>query len=87
MNKIIFLALSLSFIIADINISGDARIRPRLDIKDSGGDYGASSTDLYYLYRARLNINADIGDGWFFNAKLGSCSSIFFIQQILFDVS
>ena len=72
MNKIIFLALSLSFIIADINISGDARIRPRLDIKDSGGDYGASSTDLYYLYRARLNINADIGDGWFFKSKIGT---------------
>ena len=70
MKKIIFLVLSLSFIIADINISGDGRIRPRLDIIDYGNS--ESSIDLYYLYRARLDINADIGGGWFFNTKLGT---------------
>ena len=31
-----------------------------------------SSMDLYYSYRARLNIDADIGGGWFFNTKLGT---------------
>ena len=74
MKKIIFLALSLSFIIADINISGDGRIRPRLDVIDYGN--GESSVDLYYLYRARLDINADIGSGWFFNTKLGTNNNI-----------
>ena len=59
MNRIIFLIISLSFIMADINLSGDARIRPRLDMENCGN--GTSSLDLYYLYRARLNISADIG--------------------------
>ena len=62
--------ISLSFIIADINISGDARIRPRLDIIDSKD--GTSTSDLYYLYRARLNISADISNGWFFESKIGT---------------
>lgn len=72
MRYIIFLVTFLSFIIADINFSGDARVRPRLDVKDYGTD--KSSMDLYYLYRARLNVNADIGEGWFFKAKLGTNS-------------
>ena len=38
MNRVIFLIISLSFIMADINISGDARIRPRLDIIDYGNN-------------------------------------------------
>ena len=58
--KNIFLIVSLlSLIFADIEISGDARIRPRLDNVDDGGDI--ESSDLYYLYRARLNVKADIG--------------------------
>ena len=47
MNKIIFLIIGLSFSFAEINLSGDARIRPRLDIKDT------SETDLY-LYNKEL---------------------------------
>ena len=70
MKHIFFLATILSFIIAEINFSGDARVRPRLDIKDYST--GNSSMDLYYLYRARLNVEADIGGGWFFEAKLGT---------------
>ena len=70
MKHIIFLLICLSFIFSEINFSGDARIRPRLDIKDYGPE--KSSIDLYYLYRARLNIDADIGSGWFFKSKLGT---------------
>ena len=73
MKHIIFLASCLSLIVAEINFSGDARVRPRLDIKDYGSD--KSSMDLYYLYRARLNVNADIGEGWFFKAKIGTNSA------------
>ena len=70
MKHIFFLATILSLIIAEINFSGDARVRPRLDIKDYDTD--KSSMDLYYSYRARLNVDADIGEGWFFKAKLGT---------------
>ena len=72
MKHIIFLVSCLSLIIAEINFSGDARVRPRLDIKDYGSD--KSSMDLYYLYRARLNVDASIGEGWFFKAKIGTNS-------------
>ena len=71
MKNIIFSTIFLSFILAEINFSGDARIRPRLDIKDYGADNG-KSLDFYYLYRARLNIDANIGEGWFFKSKLGT---------------
>ena len=70
--KYMLLIILLSFVSADIDVSGDARIRPRLDIKNNGGEYGDSSTDLYYLYRARINLKSDIGDGWFFNSKIGT---------------
>ena len=70
MRFIIIPIIFLSFIFSEINLSGDARIRPRLDIIDYGNN--RSSIDLYYLYRARLNIDADIGGGWFFQSKLGT---------------
>ena len=79
MRKTILSILSLSLLLADtyyidnagsISISGDARFRPRYDIKEYAD--GSSTSDLYYLYRARLNMAADIGDGWFFNTKLGT---------------
>ena len=72
MRKLTLLIISLSFIMADIQFSGDARFRPRYDIKENGD--ASSTSDLYYLYRARLNIKADIGDGWFLNTKLGTSS-------------
>ena len=70
MKNIIFSIITLSTIFSQINLSGDARIRPRLDIIDYGNN--KSSMDLYYLYRAHINIDADIGNGWFFNTKLGT---------------
>ncbi len=72
--KILFLLIILlSSIFAKIEISGDARVRPRLDIIETG-EPTSDSDDFYFLYRARLNINSDIGDGYFFNSKLGSNS-------------
>ena len=68
--------LTLLFILAFSSISfsqvvwsGDARVRPRLDIKDNG-NYGGKTTDYYYMLRARLNMKATIGDGWYFKTQL-----------------
>ena len=76
MKRLIFLLIvSLSF--AAIEFSGDARFRPRLDVQEYGindEDGNIKTSDLYYLYRARINMKADIGDGWFFKSKLGTNS-------------
>ena len=77
MKRLIFLLIvSLSF--AAIEFSGDARFRPRLDVKEYGindNNGNIKTSDLYYLYRARINMNVDIGDGWFFKSKLGTNSA------------
>jgi hypothetical protein len=74
MRKLISTVTILTIIItsayADITMTGDARVRPRLDIVDLGS-YGNRTDNIYYFYRARLNIAADIGDGYFFKTKLG----------------
>ncbi|MCF7809170.1 MAG: hypothetical protein K9N38_11685 [Candidatus Marinimicrobia bacterium] len=66
---LLVLLLLISFTYADISISGDARVRPRWDMNDAG-DYGNKTTDIYYFYWARLDIKADIGDGYFFKTRL-----------------
>ena len=65
---LIVLMLMVSAVFADITITGDARVRPRMDIKDSG-EYGTKTSDIYYLYSARLLISADIGGGYFFKTR------------------
>ena len=74
MRKLFTTAIILTIIVtgayADITMSGDARVRPRLDIIDLGS-YGNRTDNIYYFYRARLDIAADIGDGYFFKTKLG----------------
>tara|TARA_B100000945_G_C20357678_1_gene585493 strand:- start:97 stop:1131 length:1035 start_codon:yes stop_codon:yes gene_type:complete len=72
MKNILFIILIISNIFASISLSGDARVRPRLDVKEYPDESTQKESDLYYLYRARLNIKADIGDGYFFHAKLGT---------------
>ena len=84
MNKILFIIISISISFADIYISGDARVRPRLDIKDNPEDNVKKQSDLYYLYRARLNIKADIGEGYFFRAKLGT-NEVSAISKMAYD--
>jgi len=67
---LIVLMLIMTGAYADITITGDARVRPRLDIKDNG-EYGNKTEDVYYYYRGRILISADIGDGYFFKTHLG----------------
>ena len=73
MKKILFSIIAISFLMSEIQFSGDARFRPRYDIKENGD--GSSTSDLYYMYRARLNMKADIGEGWFFNTQLGTANT------------
>jgi len=74
------LGLLATGVFADITITGDARVRPRLDMTDQGV-YGTKSSDLYYLYWARINLRADIGDGYFFKTQLAHNGAGFFIGK------
>ncbi|MBU2492880.1 MAG: hypothetical protein KJ571_09675 [Bacteroidetes bacterium] len=65
------LILSADLIYAQIQISGDARFRPRMDLDDRSEAGGTNKSDFYYMYRIRLNLKADIGDGYFLSTKLG----------------
>ena len=74
MKKLLMLLLVMGLttsLFAQITFSGDARVRPRLDVKDNG-EYGGKTSDAYYLYRARLNVAAKVGSGWFFKTQLGT---------------
>ncbi len=66
----IVLMLIITGVYAEVTISGDARVRPRLEITDNR-EYGNHVSDCYYYYRARLLLSADIGDGYFFKTRLG----------------
>jgi len=67
---ILFFLLFLTVINSQIKINGDAMVRPRYDMTDNG-KYADSKNDFYYMYRARINLRADIGDGWHFKTQLG----------------
>jgi hypothetical protein len=55
---------------AQVKISGDLQVRPRYDMKDYG-NYGGVKNDMYYMLRAQINVNANIGDGWYTKIRLG----------------
>jgi len=59
---------------ASISFSGDAQVRPRGEFVETKADgVKTSSTDnLYWLYRLRLKVAADLGDGYFAKALLAS---------------
>ncbi|NQT63152.1 MAG: hypothetical protein HQ556_09375 [Candidatus Marinimicrobia bacterium] len=76
----VLITLIVSSVYAEITLSGDARLRPRFDVKDNG-EYGTQSEDFYYYYRARLMVNADIGDGYFFNTRLGHNGATYWIGK------
>ncbi len=66
---LIILLLSVT-LFAEITINGDARVRPRLDQKfNKDGKY---SEDFYYMYWARLWLDAKLTDGWYFSTKIAS---------------
>ncbi len=69
---VIGLLILTGTLMADITLSGDARVRPRYDIvtKDSSST-GSQTGDLYWFYRARLNVAATIGNGYVFQAQIG----------------
>ena len=69
--SILFILSSISIIFADMNISGDMRIRPRIDSIEDGE---LKESDLYHMYRGRLNIETTIGQGYFLNMKIGTNS-------------
>lgn len=56
---------------AQLTVTGDARMRPRWDLNDQTGANKNLSKDLYVMYRARLRLKADIGEGWSFQSMLG----------------
>ena len=70
--------VSVSSTTAHIYFSGDAGIQPRLDVKtyqdkSTGAPISQKrSIDGYYLYRARINIKADVADGFFFQTRLST---------------
>jgi hypothetical protein len=57
---------------AQVTFAGDARFRPRLDIDDRTGDPARriERTRFYYLYRLRLNMAANIGEGYYVKSRL-----------------
>lgn len=65
---LVILGLCSSMALAAIKFSGTARIRPRYDMKiyqDSSGEV-ITKGDMYYQYRAKLNILGTVGDGFYF---------------------
>ncbi len=64
---------------AEITLNGDARVRPRLDQKFSGGK--KTYHDFYYLYWARLWLNAELTEGWYFKALLAADGPANFIGK------
>lgn len=68
---ILMLLLVASDVFAQLKITGDARFRPRLNIDDKTENGGTKTTDVYYMYRIRLNLNWNIGDGYFMQSRLG----------------
>ena len=68
---VLMLLVVASDLFAQLKISGDARFRPRLNIDDKTENNGTKSTDVYYMYRVRLNLNWKIGDDYFMQARLG----------------
>ncbi len=63
----------LTTVFAQAKITGDVRVRPRMDVTDADGSGGDDAvTKQLILYWGRLNVDADIGGGWSFHSKLAS---------------
>ncbi|MCK5521189.1 MAG: hypothetical protein KAI81_08755, partial [Candidatus Marinimicrobia bacterium] len=77
MRKIVLVTMFVLFatsLMADIVFSGDARVRPRydkIDTMDADGEIIKTTINTYWLYRARPNVNATIGEGYFFKGQIG----------------
>ncbi len=60
----------LTTVFAQAKITGDVRVRPRMDTSEDGS--GELHNKIYTLYWGRLNVDADIGGGWSFHSKLAT---------------
>jgi len=69
---VLILVLTMATAYADITFSGDARVRPRMDVKTYGENAEKTVTDNYYYYRARLNVMANMSEGYYFKTQLGT---------------
>ena len=87
MKKLVSLVFGLAMIAAfvttaeaGIKISGDAQVRPRGEFTETkiNGTEVQSNEELYWLYRLRLKIAADLGEGFFFKALLANHSAGWF---------
>jgi hypothetical protein len=67
---IVMLISSMAF--ASIRFSGTARLRPRYDliINKTDADNSTYSGDVYFQYRAKLNINGTLGGGFYFKGQI-----------------
>ena len=77
MRKMLIAALVLTMLpitaFSQAKITGDVRVRPRMDVTDADGSGGDDAvTKQLILYWGRLNVDADIGGGWSFHSKLAS---------------
>jgi hypothetical protein len=74
MRKMLLTALLFTMLLttafAQVRITGDVRVRPRIDIKKDAS--GELSNQQLILYWGRLNLDADIGGGYSFHTKLAS---------------
>ncbi len=84
MKKLLSLVFGLAMFVAfstpataAIQFSGDAQVRPRVEMSKSG-EAGEWSENLYWLYRLRLRLAADLGSGYFAKALLASESAGWF---------
>ena len=67
---VVLLSTQIGF--ASIKFSGSARVRPRYDLKiyKVGTDDVTYKGDMYFQYRAKLNINGTLGDKFFFKGQI-----------------
>ncbi|NEX13738.1 MAG: hypothetical protein C1941_03430 [Prosthecochloris sp.] len=84
MKKLLSLVFGLALLVAfstpataAIKFSGDAQVRPRVEMTKSG-ESGEWKEELYWLYRLRLRLAADLGSGYFAKALLASESAGWF---------
>ncbi|MCD6234765.1 MAG: hypothetical protein DRP86_01695 [Candidatus Neomarinimicrobiota bacterium] len=69
---------------SEISLSGDTWIRPRFDLitnKDGDGKINSRTGDAYLQFRARLNLNADINNGYFAKIQLSHNSLAFWSKM------
>jgi len=68
---ITILVLLPTLALAKITLHGQAQVRPRMDLYTFADSLREDVTDFYTQYRLRMDVHADIGDGWFAHSRLG----------------